>query len=996
MRLLRYLIIFIFLSVPYVSFAAPNVPTHQLHIRFDLDAQTLRGVSRISSAGKELKVDIRGLDIISVSVNEKMLITEPGEQKILFRPEGADDVLVIEYESGSGSFADMDKSTNPGVVQDNLITQEGISLTGRWHPVAEGLSRYRLTAILPSEFEAVSEADEITIAEKTDVSREFSFVFNHPVEAISFAAGRYIVESEQHNGVGIYTYFFPEDRELAKNYLEHAKRYFDLYEKLIGSYPYKRFSVVENILPTGYSLPTFTLLGRDVVRLPFIAGTSLGHEILHQWFGNHVYVDYKSGNWAEGLTTYLADHLYEEEKGKGWEYRKQALASFQSYISGENDFPLRDFYGRTGKASSAVGYGKAAMVFHMLKDLAREDVFYKALRFFIEKNRSAPASWKDLEDAFTFASGQDLGWFFRQWVDEKGAPEIELGNVQVRYRGSKTITSFEIVQKGKPFRMTVPVILRAKNSEFTKRISIDKEKNNIEIETDDVPVELLMDYNYDIFRRLSVNEMPPVISALLGTKKGIFVVPQDMHEGYSALQALLEKEGFSSRKEDEVTYDDIRRSSLLVPGTETVLIKRLFGKIEKQQADFFMLTKRNPFNQEGVIAVADGEQPSEFRQYASKITHYGKFSSIAFKEGRNIAKSTDETPRGMRSNISDDIIGIEVPRIVTVSDIIEKAASKQIIYVGESHDRFEHHRVQLQVIRELHRRKKDIAIGMEMFQKPFQGVLDRYIAGEIDEREFLKKSEYFKRWGFDYNLYREILLYARDNKIPVIALNIRREIVSKVSKDGLSALSAEERKELPEHMDLSDEDYRSRLRDFFEKHSGSEKRNFDFFHQAQVLWDESMAQSLDEFIRTNPERQVVVIAGTGHMAFGSGIPKRAHRLNGREYTVILNHDDIEQHIADFVLFPPPVPAPASPKLMVLLKEGEGKLTITGFSPDSISEKAGLRENDSILSLDDEKIEGIDDVKIFLLDRKPGDEIRVKVMRERLFFGPVELEFRIKL
>src|SRR5512142_2021373 len=104
-----------------------------------------------------------------------------------------------------------------------------------------------------------------------------------------------------------------------------------MYHALLRPYPYKRFSVVENILPTGYSMPTFTLLGKEIVRLPFIPETSLGHEITHQWFGNYVYWSGGRGNWLEAITTYLSDQYYQEQQGKGWEYRKKVLTDYQSY-----------------------------------------------------------------------------------------------------------------------------------------------------------------------------------------------------------------------------------------------------------------------------------------------------------------------------------------------------------------------------------------------------------------------------------------------------------------------------------------------------------------------------------------------------------------------------------------------------------------------------------------------------------------------------------------
>ncbi len=316
--------------------------------------------------------------------------------------------------------------------------------------------------------------------------------------------------------------------------------------------------------------------------------------------------------------------------------------------------------------------------------------------------------------------------------------------------------------------------------------------------------------------------------------------------------------------------------------------------------------------------------------------------------------------------------------------------------MGEGHDKFEHHRVQLQVIKELYKKYKKIAIGMEMFQKPSQQALDDYIAGKTDEKTFLKKSEYFKQWGYDYNLYREILLFARGYKIPVIALNIPKKLVSKVSREGLHALTADELKEVPEYFDISDKEYYERLRDFFERHAHAKEMNFDFFYEAQVLWDESMARNLDEFISKNPEYKVVVLAGEGHMAFGSGIPRRAFRLNKREYAIILNAGDVEKDIADFVLFPSPVSLPESPKLGVLLKDEDKKVIINQFTPDSVAKQAGLKENDIILSLDGTPVESVDDMRIFLLSKKKGDEITVRVLRERFLFGPGEREFKVIL
>ncbi len=983
------------LPLPAYVLAETGMPRNELNVQFDLGRGVITGISRISlPSGQSARINLTGIKVTAASIQGRPLIVEPGTESITFTPGTTDDVLKIEYEAEFRSLP----GNKPGMTRDNLISSEGIELVENWHPAVEGFSIYKLAAVLPKELEGISEAEEIHVRELSADSREFLFDFHHPLRNITLVAGNYRVEQENHGGVEIYTYFFPADSGLSKTYRESTKKYLDMYEKYIGKYPFRRFSVVENFLPTGYSFPTFTLLGKDIVKMPFIVETSLGHEVLHQWFGNLVYNADKGGNWSEGLTTYLADHMYEEMKGKGWDYRKQILISFQSYVTPEKDFPLRSFSSRVDRVSASIGYGKSAMVFHMLKKMVGDEIFFSSVRRFVEKNRFQPASWDDLREAFETGYGQNLEWFFKQWIDESGVPDLEIRNPELKYRGAKAIVSFTVEQKGEKYKLLLPVLLKLRAGEVRKVFEIEKESTLLEMEVDaqNAPVALIVDDNYDLFRKLSDGEYPPVISRLLGDDKKIFVLPQGREGEFEGISEFLRQEGFTEKKEKEISYEDIKTSSFMVPGIETSLVKRLLGKIEKQTADFYLITKENPLNKKGVITVIEGLLSSKETNYLQKVTHYGNYSNLAFKENRNILKTVNETERGIRTDVTEDTPGVEIPGITDMYGVIEKVSGKDIIYVGEVHDKFEHHRVQLQVIMELYKKHKKIAIGMEMFQKPFQQALDNYIGGKTDERTFLKKSEYFKRWGFDYHLYREILLFAREFKIPVVALNIRKEIVSKVSKDGLRSLTDAELKDVPEYLDLSDSEYQERLRGFFDRHSHANEKNFDFFYEAQVLWDESMAQNLDEFISKNPGYKVVVLAGAGHMMFGSGIPKCEFRLNKRDYTVILSSGDIERDVADFILFPEPLPLPESPLLGVLLKEGDNKVIISSFAPDSVAEKAGLKEDDIILSIDDTAVKDIDDMRIFLFFKKKGDEILLKVLRKRFLFGPEEKEFKVTL
>ncbi len=363
---------------------------------------------------------------------------------------------------------------------------------------------------------------------------------------------------------------------------------------------------------------------------------------------------------------------------------------------------------------------------------------------------------------------------------------------------------------------------------------------------------------------------------------------------------------------------------------------------------------------------------------------------------QTLATNSQEVSQGWAHQESQHQSAEQIRAVATVgiqslAEVIEAVADKKIIYIGESHDQFAHHLVQLEIIKGLHIRQKKLAIGMEMFQRPFQQVLDTYIAGEISEREFLKKSEYFRRWGFDYHLYKPIIDFARSEKIPIVALNIQQEIVRRVAREGLEALSEADKQSIPPHMDFSDTAYRERLKETFRQHPGFEARNFEFFYQAQVLWDEAMAYSVAEFFQKHPMSQMVVLAGSGHLAYGSGIPKRTFRHTGYEYAIILNDAEMQREIAHYIVFPKAVESISAPKLMVFLDEEQEKVTIRGFPQDSVAQKAGLQVGDVIIALDGVQIKSIEDVRIDLLYRKKGEAVKVKALRKE-----AEIEFEVTL
>ncbi len=221
---------------------------------------------------------------------------------------------------------------------------------------------------------------------------------------------------------------------------------------------------------------------------------------------------------------------------------------------------------------------------------------------------------------------------------------------------------------------------------------------------------------------------------------------------------------------------------------------------------------------------------------------------------------------------------------VTVSNsqapLLDVLKQSDIIYLAENHDDAAAHAAQLAIIQALHSENRPVAIAMEMFQRPFQPVLDRYLQGEITEVELREQSEYDRRWGFDWEFYAPILRYAQAHNIPVIAANTPTEISRKAAQEGLEGLSEEDFRYIPPatEIDLGPAAYREYLQQIYSAHAGhGNSTNFDRFMLAQVLWDETMAEAVAQFWQANPDTQVIVLAGKGHIMYDYGIPSRVER-----------------------------------------------------------------------------------------------------------------------
>ncbi|MBP6261107.1 MAG: ChaN family lipoprotein [Chromatiaceae bacterium] len=366
---------------------------------------------------------------------------------------------------------------------------------------------------------------------------------------------------------------------------------------------------------------------------------------------------------------------------------------------------------------------------------------------------------------------------------------------------------------------------------------------------------------------------------------------------------------------------------------------------------------------------------------------------VLAQEGAAAPPASDEVP-DTRTQVVD-------PATLTGLDaLVTKLADRRVVFVGESHDRYEDHLNQLAIIRGLHEQDVDLAIGMEMFQQPFQPALDAYIAGEINEEEMLRRTDYFERWRFDYRLYRPILRYAREHGIPIIALNLDGEITAKVGKAGLEGLDEGQRTQVPVDMGREDPAYRERIKQVFDRHPQEEGKDFENFLLVQLLWDEGMAARAATYLEGQPGKTLVVLAGQGHLEYGQGIPKRLLRRLPVASAILLNGwpREMDPKAADYLLFPQPLELPATGRLGVMLDtDGKGSgVGVQGFGDKSGAAAAGIKEGDRIVRVGGKEVALYADIRLALIDSLPGQKLPVEVERLSAEGQPERLTLEVEL
>ena len=642
------------------AFAAPRVKTHSIECRLDPAASRIEASDRIAvvrDKGGPLEFTLNAaLKIESLTVDGREATpTRGGGDDWLAQwsveipgTGGESSIVEIRY---AGVIADQVKKseTLSFVVGDDtrgVICGDGVYLSegSGWYPGTGDMARFHVKPVIDEPFVAVTQG--------TRDAASGWWRGKYDADGIALVAGKWKRAEKKVGDVVLGTYLTEGSAEHADLLLDELAKYLPLYGEMLGPYAYDRFDVVENWFTTGFGMPEFTLLGKDVIaqivpqaqRTGSIPAGYLGHELVHCWWGNLVFPDYASGNWCEGLTSYCANYMEKERTGPdpAREDRRRACVRFTIGATPERDYPVRKFRGKTTEVDDDIGYGKCSMMFHALRRDLGDPAFWETLRRVAKEHRGQRFSWEDWRREFEQTSKRNLAAWFEQALDRTGAPTFAVRETSVSADGGRLRVSGTLVQTlaegEKPWRVTVPVIVEHLEGREESLVDCAGVETRFSVLVPSLPLRVTLDPDFHVFRKLAKDEVPPCLAATLAQAKKVFVYPDDDEAMKEAAKKAADRSGGAALPASEapsaiapgvsyLVFGDAARVPLLAALQKA--LPRHFPGARATETTTVLATARSPVDETQFISTFVGPAAAADKR-ARFVFHYQYDGRIVF------------------------------------------------------------------------------------------------------------------------------------------------------------------------------------------------------------------------------------------------------------------------------------------------------------------------------------------------------------------------------
>ena len=529
-----------------------------------------------------------------------------------------------------------------GVTGGARSGKDGVFLPGyrAWLPDSgESLVAYSVQATVPKPYRVAG-----TGRSEDKSSNVLVLSAGKAVELPSLFAGPYQITEKLSKNIRLRTYFHKGLEGLANDYLKISENYIQRYSEKIGPYPYPDFHVISAPLPVGLGFPNLTYVGRRVLALPFMRGRSLAHEVLHNWWGNGVAIGYDGGNWAEGLTTFMADYALAEDKGRdaAREMRLGWLRDFAA-LPRERDIPVIHFFGKRHDASQVIGYGKIASIFYMLRTNVGRKIFDRSLQLFWSRHKFSTARWSDIKTVFEETSGRSLAWFFDQWLETPGAPSLTLKSVTQDKRNGQHQVSITVTQQEPFYELNVPIRIATANSLVKKRLEIKGGTTSVTYRLDAKPHAVSIDPDFELFRRLLPSETPPILRDVTLASSVAVVLATDNAEMMGAATELARRLLDVRGQEPIDGLSQLGGKPALIIGSRAK-ISRIIDQIKwsdkfrqpSEQGSTSAWVRRRADGQP--VLIVETKDAASITAVLRALPHYRSRSFVVFKGRRAITK----------------------------------------------------------------------------------------------------------------------------------------------------------------------------------------------------------------------------------------------------------------------------------------------------------------------------------------------------------------------
>lgn len=344
---------------------------------------------------------------------------------------------------------------------------------------------------------------------------------------------------------------------------------------------------------------------------------------------------------------------------------------------------------------------------------------------------------------------------------------------------------------------------------------------------------------------------------------------------------------------------------------------------------------------------------------------------------------------------SGKIYSARAGRPISFLKMIKEMKEDDFIYIGETHNSLPMHDIQLKIVQALYEQDRDLSVGLEMFSDTFQEVLNKWSMAILSQDEFIQESQWYINWNINFGFYEKIFEFAKNNKVPLYALNVPRAIIKKIRMKGWDKLSEEEKKIIPKP-DLSHEEHRALIRTIFESEEmphpmkgKSLDMAFEGLYRAQSAWDEVMAFNALR-VQEREKGKMVVLAGSGHLLYNLGINRRGYERSNLPFKTVIcvvvpegrKSIQVTRSLGDYFWGIAEEEMPAFPSVGLRFKKFDGldNLVIESKPINGVSKNANFEKGDVVLSVDGNIFYDINELRIYLAKFKWNDEVKFRLLR----------------